>query len=69
MRNHLMKCFSKKLLTPFPTLDKLSTRGYHFPYRQIELYCACLMPENYGDMVACDEIEQSTMSCLHTLKF
>ena len=23
MRNHLIKCFSKKLLTPFPTLDKI----------------------------------------------
>ena len=58
MRNHLIKCFSKKLLTPFPTLDKLNTRGYHFPYRQIELYCDCLMPESYGDMVACDKCEK-----------
>lgn len=57
MRDHLLDCFRKKELTRFPTIKKCSMRFNHFPYREIELYCSCLMPETYGDMVQCDRCE------------
>ena len=54
MRNHLIKCFTKKKILPFPTLQKRCSRNNFFPGREIELHCVCLMPETYGDMIECD---------------
>ena len=55
MRAHLLQCFRKKVLLRFPTVKKCSGRSKHFPYREIELFCTCLMPDTYGDMVQCDK--------------
>ncbi len=57
MRTHLMKCFSKKKLMPFPFIEKLSARRHYFPMRHISLYCVCFMPETFGDMVECEVCE------------
>ena len=58
MRSHLLKCLTDRRLLPFPTLEKCGFRPKHFPYREIEVYCICLMPETYDDMVECEECEQ-----------
>ena len=58
MRSHLLDCLRKKELVRFPTKEKCGHRSRHFPYREIELFCSCLMPETYGDMVQCDSCEQ-----------
>lgn len=64
MRQHLIKCFLDKKLEPFPhkkvavTPKGLTLAGSYLPFRQIDLFCTCLMPDTYGDMVACDECER-----------
>ena len=55
MRDHLIKCFTKKKMLPFPTLKKCRPWNNFFPGREIELYCVCLMPDTYDDnMIQCD---------------
>ena len=61
MRCHLLECFAKKKLTRFPLAEQKTAKKWnylHFPTQEIELYCSCLMPETYGDMVQCDECEK-----------
>jgi len=36
---------------PFPTLEKYGFRHNHFPYQEVEVFCNCLMPEMYVDMI------------------
>ena len=56
MRLHLLDGLKKKKLTRFPTGLTRSQRSRHFPYREIGLYCTCLMPETHNDiMIACGE--------------
>ena len=57
IRAHLLNCFRKKELTRILTIKKCTGRSNHFPHQEIELYCSCLMPETYGDMVQCDKCE------------
>ena len=42
----------------FTKSDKGLTLAKGLPFRQIDLFCTCLMPDTYGDMVACDECER-----------
>ena len=56
MRSHLLFCFKKKQLIPFPQKNVVRNRK-HFPYCQIELHCTCLLPEE-GDMVECDHCDK-----------
>jgi hypothetical protein len=63
MREHLLKCFMKKKLDPFPhsnvsAIPMNLCRPYCQPFTQILLYCNCRMPETYGNMVACDRCER-----------
>ena len=58
MRNYLLQCFRKRELVRFPTIRKRSRRNNHFPYQEVEVFCSCLMPESYGDMIQCDKCEQ-----------
>ena len=57
MRSHLLQCFRKKELVRFPTTRKRSWRNNHFPYREVEVFCSCQMPDSYGDMIQCDTCE------------
>ena len=57
MRSHLLQCFRNKELVRFPTIRKCSQRNNHFPYRDVEVFCSCLMPESYGNMIQCDKCE------------
>jgi len=60
MRKHLHSCFRKKKLEPFPhkKVDIVPQQHISYlPFYQIELFCSCLMPESYDNMVACDECE------------
>ena len=54
MRSHLSKCLRKKTFSPFPKLGERGHRINYFPCRILELYCDCLMPETYGNMVECE---------------
>ena len=60
MRSHLLECFRKKELVQFPTTTtrKHSQCSSHFPYREVEVFCSCQMPESYGDMIQCDNCEK-----------
>ena len=57
-RSHLLKCFQKKKLEPFPhkKVTSIPTENApFFPYVTLELFCTCHMPETYNDMVECEE--------------
>ena len=54
MRSHLSKYLWKKIFSPFPKLGERGHRDNYFPCRILELYCDCLMPETYGNMVECE---------------
>ena len=57
MRNHLLHCFRKKEFVRFPTIRKCSRRKNQFSYREVQVFCICLMPESYGDMIQCSKCE------------
>ena len=46
-----MKCLRKQKFIPFPNLDKQSKKVCT---EKIDVYCTCLMPDTYGDMVQCE---------------
>ena len=54
MRQHLLKCFQKKEMLPFPQTKAGPHHRTYFPGYAIEVYCSCRMPETYDDMVECD---------------
>ena len=54
MRQHLLKCFQKKEMLPFPQTIAGPHHRTYFPGYAIEVYCSCRMPETYDDMVECD---------------
>ena len=58
MRSHLLKCLTNRRLVPFPTLEKRGFRHNHFPYLDITVFCTCLMPETYDDMIQCENCEE-----------
>eukprot|EP00731_Ephydatia_muelleri_P000864 Em0001g864a len=49
MRDHLLKCYTTRNLTPFPT--KKVKRARHTLIMNIDVFCSCQMPDTYGDMV------------------
>ena len=54
MRQHLLKCFQRKTMMPFPQTKAGPRYQTYFPHMEIELFCTCQMPETYDDMVECD---------------
>ena len=58
MQSHLLKCLTNRRLVPFPTLEKRGFRHNHFPYLDITVFCTCLMPETYDDMIQCENCEE-----------
>ena len=54
MRKHLLKCFQEKVMTPFPQTKPGPHYQSYFPLMEIELFCLCLIPETYDDMVECE---------------
>ena len=58
MRDHLLQCFKKKQLSPFPHMVLAKQRKQDvFPYHEIEVFYDCNIPEVYDDMVQCEECE------------
>ena len=60
--HHEMLSYDHKYLEPFPhkkveSIPKEYTGIRHFFITQLELYCYCMMPETYDDMVECEECE------------
>ena len=56
MRNHLLKCFTARKFTPFPT--SIVRRECNPRIIQLKVFCCCQMPATYGDMVQCGRCEQ-----------
>jgi len=52
----------RHLLLPFPTLEKHAFRHNHFPYQEVEVFCNCLVPEMYGDMIQCNECQEWSLN-------
>ena len=44
----------EKVMMPFPDKAMQARITSLFPQIEIELFCSCLMPETYHDMVECD---------------
>ena len=59
MQNHLLKCFTTRNYTPFPT--RKVKRACHTRIMNVDVFCSCRMPATYGDMVQCGLCEQ----CIH----
>jgi hypothetical protein len=66
MRPHLVNCLRDGVFKPFPhkkvqtipiDFTAMGTHGPYLSFFQLELFCECLMPETYDNMVACDECE------------
>ncbi len=58
MRRHLVECFERQELKPFPAgrrnLPRCTTKHFFIP-----LYCTCGMPESFDrNMVECEECEE-----------
>ena len=61
MRDHLVTCFRRQKLTPFPHSKRRpdQRQAYPmFPYREIEVFCTCDMPECLDNMIMCDGCEE-----------
>ena len=61
MRQHLLHCLEKQLLTPFPPSPLSTAQVKRSPKKQltINLYCICEMPESYdSEMVQCDKCQK-----------
>ena len=58
MRQHLLTCFSEQKFEPFPCREIVPSPSPHKQPNLIKLYCTCLMPETYDDMIACDVCER-----------
>ncbi|KAL5494151.1 hypothetical protein EMCRGX_G015429 [Ephydatia muelleri] len=56
MRDHLLKCYTTRNITPFPT--KKVKKARHTLIMNIDVFCSCQMPDTYGDMMQCGLCEQ-----------
>ena len=55
MRSHLLECFYRRVLRPFPRGSSESLPRPTHRLQRIKLYCICRMPEEYGaKMICCD---------------
>lgn len=55
LRKHLLQCIENAHLTPFPRLAKRSKKVKMAEDTEVlTTYCKCCMPDNFGDMIACD---------------
>ena len=54
MRNHLLSCFEKGKISPFPKIQKCIPRPNHHVMK-INVYCLCRLPDIfYFNMIKCD---------------
>jgi hypothetical protein len=59
MRSHILNCFEKKNLLPFPSKErrrKLSSNV--LKTETFKIYCYCRLPDDGSKMVCCDKCEQ-----------
>ena len=52
-RSHLLKCFTSRFFTPFPTIEISEPRMIKPLSLEISVYCTCMMPDTFDDMVQC----------------
>ena len=53
-RQYIRPYIRKQKFTPFPNLDKEDKIPKKVCTEKIDVYCTCLMPDTYGDMVQCE---------------
>ena len=53
MKDHLLKCFTSRILTPFPTIEISEPRMIKLLSMEISVYCTWMMPDTFDDMVQC----------------
>ena len=54
MRSHLLQCFKKKVLSPFPSLRKQQVARNKLLNIVIPVYCHCGRPDSLDEMIQCD---------------
>ena len=74
MREHLARCLSNQSFSLFPRQQMCKNVKFRkdFAFCDIELFCRCLMPETWDDMIECDLCDKWLhMKCenLDTLPF
>ena len=71
MRNHLLQCFKTRKLTPFPTVDKKARKRAESYFEvKVDVFCTCMMPDTYGDMVQCGTCQRwYHLKCANLLRF
>ena len=70
MRSDPFKCFINRRLQTFPILETFTCRTQLlFLHREIVIFCPCLMPETYADMVECDSVTNGSILVVLELNF
>ena len=54
MRNHLIKCFTKKKILPFPTFKSVCLEIIFFLDENLNYTVCALCQKHNGDMIECD---------------
>lgn len=57
MRDHLIKCFEKKELIPFPSKKRKVLKSEE-QSETFNIYCTCWLPEDVDDMICCDKCDK-----------
>ena len=54
-RSHLLSCFENGELTRFPHARRPMVQQIHHNSATVETFCKCKLPEEYDDMIGCDD--------------
>ena len=55
MRNHLISCFEKGVITPFPKTNARTMNFDKNSTEEVPVFCVCRLPDNGSLMVQCDK--------------
>ena len=58
MRSHLIRCLTKKELSPFPRTRKAAAKFTKLHHLSIPAYCHCKRPDTADEMIQCDRCDE-----------